>query len=54
MKKELKNIQTFERLIKKLKTLCLYFVMCSIKRKKCKSKMEEIYQNRPAHILIEY
>jgi hypothetical protein len=40
-------------LIEKLKALRLYFVMCSIKRKS-KSKLEELYENQPAHILVEY
>ena len=39
-----------KRLIEKLKTLRLYFVMCSVKRKKRKSKMEEIFENIPMNI----
>ena len=42
-----------KRLIGKLKTLRLYFVMCSIKRKR-KSKMEELFENQPMYILSEY
>jgi hypothetical protein len=36
-----------KRLIEKLKTLRLYFVMCSVKRK---SKMEELFENTPMNI----
>jgi hypothetical protein len=39
-----------KRLIEKLKTLRLYFVMCSVKRKKRKSKMEELFENTPMNI----
>ncbi len=37
-------------LIEKLKVLCLYFVRCIIKRKKRKSKMEELFENTPMNI----
>jgi hypothetical protein len=39
-----------KRLIGKLKTLRLYFFMCSVKRKKRKSKMEELFENIPMNI----
>ena len=39
-----------KRLIGKLKTLRLYFVRCSVKRKKRKSKMEELFENADIRI----
>jgi hypothetical protein len=39
-----------KRLIGKLKTLRLYFVRCSVKRKKRKSKMAELFENTPMNI----
>jgi hypothetical protein len=39
-----------KRLIGKLKTLRLYFVRCSVKRKKRKSKMEELIENTSMQI----
>jgi hypothetical protein len=39
-----------KRLIVKLKTLRLYLVRCSVKRKKRKSKMEELLENTPMNI----
>jgi hypothetical protein len=38
-----------KRLFGKLK-LRLYFVRCSVKRKKRKSKMEELFENTPMNI----
>jgi hypothetical protein len=37
-------------LIEKLKKLRLYLVRCSIRRKKRKSKMEELFENTPMNI----
>jgi hypothetical protein len=39
-----------KRLIEKLKALRLYFVRCSVKRKKRKSKMEELLENTEMQI----
>ncbi len=39
-----------KRLIEKLKALRLCFVRCSIRRKKRKSKMEELFENTPMNI----
>jgi hypothetical protein len=39
-----------KRLIGKLKTLRLYLVRCSVKRKKRKLKMEELLENTPMNI----
>jgi len=40
-------------LIENLKALRLYFVMYSIEHKS-KSKLEELYENQPTHVLVEY